>query len=428
MGKQKIRSFKKVVATKICLIVIIGLILGISCFFSQPIEKFLGIGANSSYVGDAQISQTDLSIHYIDVGQGDSTFIHFPDGKTMLIDAGKRKAGDTVVDYLKGQNVEKINYFVLTHSDEDHVGGAVDVLENFEVETIYRPFQISVNKDNTASESEDLGDYLSIYPKNKLSLISTATYRNFITAAYSETYDDNVKSKIIVHYDGIVISGAGYTFEFFAPLIRENVPIKDHSSRTEGYPTKYYSGTSAESINASSPVMLLEYKTQSFVFTGDATEDVERDVIDSLEESETARFKNIDVFQAGHHGSKTSNCQEFLSLMTPAYTVVSVGKDNSYGHPTPEFLERLQSVSHTADYLLRTDEVGSVNFGYHDGQLVYSAIQAGQGVVVRWWYIALGTFVVLTIIILSVKVRTDKTAEAEKKAHKKRLKYYQTHD
>lgn len=411
-------SQKKVIAVKLLLIVILGLVLGISCFFSGPIERALGIGPKrSGFVESAQISQDALRIHYIDVGQGDSTLIEFPDGQVMLIDAGTSKSATHIIDYLKQQKVSVIDHFIVTHSDADHVGGADKVLEAFEIKNIYRPFQISVGADGRATEYEPLGEYIDLYDKD-ISLVSTKTYQRFITAAYTETYTQGGVqrlSDITVFYDGLTIAVGGCTFEFFAPLVRAGAdPIADE--RTGGYPTLYYKDAFGEtSENASSPIILLEYSASSFVFTGDATEAVEKDFLESLTNGERERFSQVDIFAAGHHGSKTSNCEEFLSLLKPTYVVVSCGKDNSYGHPTQEFLDRVNALPHSVnDYLLRTDLLGDIYFGFADGQLVYTAIKEGEGVVVRWWYIALGVFVVLTIVIISVKVTSNKAATAKR--------------
>ncbi len=425
---------KKIIITKAIIIVVLGLVLGISCFFSKPIERALGIGKKeTSYVEGAKIDENDLSVNFIDVGQGDSTLIILPDDTVMLIDAGKASAGDKVVSYLQEKDITTIDYFILTHSDEDHSGGAKKVFDEFDIKTVYRPFQISVTKETgEASESEDLEEYLDIYG-SKINKISTAVYRNFITAAYNEEYAPGLFADVIVHSEGVKIvskdSTKPFTFEFFAPLKIDDTPVSEHSTKTSGYPTKYYSGSLAESNNAASPIMLLEYKDNSFVFTGDAPEVVEEDFLQSIADKESVkeRFSDVDVYSAGHHGSKTSSCQDFLNQIDPTYTVVSCGKDNSYGHPNQEFVDRVNSLTHRVeDYLLRTDTMGDISFGYYDGQLVgaendlvigqliYVANKSGEGVVIYWWYIALGTFIVLSIVIISVKVSKNKMTTAKR--------------
>ena len=399
---------KKVFAGKLVIIVLLGLVLGISCFFSSSIEKFLGIGdKEEAFVNSEVIAESDLSVHYIDVGQGDSTLICLPDETTMLID--------------KNLGIEMIDYFILTHADADHIGGAVKVLEEFEIKAIFRPFQISLNSDGSPSEYEHLGEYITL-PNVVTS--STATYRRTLEAVYKETYTENgatYNTEVWVAYDGLTInsskSSATFNFEFFGPFIYSSTPFSS-STQTTGYPTHY---SSSNESNDASPVMLLEYGTSSFLFTGDACKEVETEVLNSLTESEKERFKNIDVFSAGHHGSRYSNGEEFLNFTTPNYVVVSCGEGNSYGHPHQEFLDIVNSYTHTAsDYLLRTDKLGDIVFGFTtEGTLAYTANSSGDGgVTVYWWHIALGTFIVLTIVVISVKVTTNKTATAKRAVSK----------
>ena len=159
------------------------------------------------------------------------------------------------------------------------------------------------------------------------------------------------------------------------------------------------------------------------MFTGDAGTAVEEDLISSLTTEERARFTDIDVYQAGHHGANNSNAQDFITLTTPDYVVVSAGKDNKYGHPTPEFIEKINGYNHSSlDYLLRTDVSGNIVFGFNsENKLVYAAFEkGGLGVTIYWWEIALGLFVVLTIIVISVKVTTNKKATAKRAVKKTR--------
>ena len=416
---------KKVILIKLISILILGIVLGISLLFSEKIESLLGIGAkDSGFVSKETVFDDGLTIHYLDVGQGDSTLICLPDDTVMLIDAGTSKSAKHIITYLESLNIKTIDYFILTHSDADHSGGAKRVFEAFEIKTIYRPFQISVVDDSAkplvATPYEDLADYLDIYP-GSLNVIETATYRDFITAAYTEFYTEGgvkLDSEVVVHYDGLKIEPKGndqdlFTFEFFAPLKRSEHAI--NTGNTTGYPTKDYGNKSAESKNAASPVMLLEYKENSFVFTGDATDKVEEDFLASLSLDERERFSKVDVFQAGHHGSTSSNCEKLLDLLRPDFTVASAGKGNSYKHPTEEFQNRLKTRhGDHEDYLLITYEIGDITFGYVHGELVYAANQAGTGVVIYWWYIAVGIFVVGTIVIISLKITSNKKATAKR--------------
>ena len=190
---------KKVVAGKFALIIFVGIILGVSCLFSKNIEKALNIGAKqNSFVNSEVIQNSDLTVHYIDVGQGDATFIFLPDGTNMLIDAGTEDASDSLVDYIKDLEVTQIDYFVLTHSDADHSGGADEIFEAFEIKKIYRPFQIAVEKDSNGNlvpiEEEDLSEYYLLNEDN-CNAVSTKTYQDYIKCAHNETYTLNGTKK-----------------------------------------------------------------------------------------------------------------------------------------------------------------------------------------------------------------------------------------
>lgn len=420
---------KKVFAGKFALIILVGIILGVSCLFSKTIEAVLGIGKKEdSIVSLEVINNSKLKVHYIDVGQGDATFIFLPDGTNMLIDTGTEDASDDLVKYIQDLGVSQIDYFILTHSDADHSGGADEVFTAFEIKKIYRPFQIAVEEDDKGNlvpiEEEDLSEYYLLNSED-CNVVSTATYRGYIVGAHNETYTDNgnqYDSEIIISYDGLKINSTlgteNFTIEFFAPFKLNNTLINEEE--TTGYAVNTYGVTNRNNI---SPVILLEYNEKSFLFTGDAGTKVEEDLITSLTTEERERFENIDVFQAGHHGANNSNSQEFIELTTPDYVVVSVGKDNSYGHPTPEFIEKINGYNHSvADYLLRTDTMSNIVFGFDsDGVLAYAAFEKGEGgVTVYWWQIAAGLFIVISIIIISVKVTTNKRATAKRVASRTR--------
>lgn len=415
MAKEKVKEYKKkVIAWKFTIILIVGIILGVSCFFSPKIDKLIGIGdKQSGFVSSEIIQNSKLSIHYINVGQADCTLICLPDGKKMMIDAAENSSADHVIEYLENLNIAVIDYFILTHSDSDHAGGTKKIFNAFEIKNVYRPFQISIDKDtNEPSEFEDLGGYYG--DGGEYNTVNTVTYENFIKAAYTEKYIENGNQKnasVTVFYNDLMISSTStneeeeFVFEFFAPLKRSDVPIDGLNDKTLGYPTKYYNDS-----NDNSPVMLLEYKDESFMFTGDATDEVESDFIDYLSNTEKQRFEKVDVYKLGHHGSNTSNSDKLLSLINPNYVVISSG--NEYGHPHQEILDRVANYPHAAgDYLLRTDAIGDIVFGYDtSGALAYTAGDAGSGIVVYWWQIAAGLFIVITIIVISVKVTKNTRA------------------
>ncbi len=415
----------------ICIVSIIA-ILALSCIWSTQIENALGIGKVPAQIGSYEsVSGKEFQVHYIDVGQGDSTLIKFPDGKTMLIDAGEEEYGDDVVTYLQKENVTKLDYFVLTHSDSDHVGGAQAVLEAFEVQNIYRPFQLACEKSGAFAEDEALATagyidfYTETYTDFSYSKIDTIIYNETITAIYEETYTTSTgktESNVFVNYDGLEIIGSSYTVTWYAPEVyATNVqPMGDI-----GYPTKYYSNP-----NDYSPIINIVYAEESYLFTGDAGTAVEKDFLERVNggvytAEQKQSLQNVLIYKAGHHGSGTSSTEDFLKFIQPKFIVVSCGLNNKYKHPNSSFLQRAQEICNVTEEnggLLRTDKQGNIAIGaaqQESNATIYASGQAiSIGERIRWWQICLGIGVILTIAIISVKgkVTYSKVKKSAKKA------------
>ncbi len=258
--KKKLKKNKK----------IIGIILIAIVFFA--VLKSQG---NSEYenLGD------DFRVHYIDVGQGDSILVQSGE-EYMLIDGGKNVAADTVVNYLKSQNVKKLKYVIGTHPHEDHIGGLDDVIDTFDVENVIMP-----NVTHNTKSFEDVLDSIM----NKGLTITPA------------------------------VSGERYALGDAELLIL--------APNGDGY----------KDLNDYSVVARVQYGNTSFMFTGDAEGISEKEMIDVYGSS-----LRTDVLKLGHHGSTTSTTNDFLELVNPSVAVITVGKDNTYGHPHKEIIERLE--------------------------------------------------------------------------------------
>lgn len=283
--KRKNKS-KKIAEILIALIVVI--IAGISgtTLNNNVNEHSDEIQAN---VQATEVS-TDLKVYFLDVGQADSILIQNGD-KNMLIDAGNNKDGDKLVKYFEDLGIKKFDIIVGTHPHEDHIGGLDDIINNFEVGEIYMP------KVTT----------------------TTATFEDVIDAI------NNKNLKITTPEIGKIFQLGECNFTIISV------------------------GANAEELNETSIVLKMIFGEKTFLFTGDATENNEEDMLE--------KDIQADVLKVGHHGSKTSTSKEFLSKVDPQYAVISLEKGNSYGHPHKETIEKLENKSIK---IYRTDEDGTI--------------------------------------------------------------------
>ena len=235
-----------------------------------------------------------LYVSYIDVGQGDSILIQVGDCD-ILIDAGTASYGTTVSNYLKNKGVDDIELMINTHPDADHCGGLTTVLNNFAVEEVW------ISKDTSKT---------------------TAAYKNFVAAITSEGLTAKKPN-----------AGTVYTYEYLTLTV-------------------LYSEKASDSNN-SSIVVMLEYGSFKFLFTGDVGTEVENKLLSS------GTDLSCDVLKVGHHGSRYSSSASFLSATGADYGIICVGAGNSYGHPTTDALNRLSAAGIK---VYRTDKNGHVVF------------------------------------------------------------------
>ena len=223
--------------------------------------------------------QEDMAVHFIDVGQGLAILVQ-SGGENLLYDGGNRAHADEVVQYLKNQQIETIDYMISSHYDEDHLGGLVKCLDNFEVEHV-------------------LGsDYVH----------TSELFNTFMNTATAHA--------IIVEYPSV-----GDTYEFGTGSFTVMAP----------------DGISQNS-NDNSVVIRLVNGNNSFMFMGDAEETSEQDMIS------TGMNLDCDVLSLGHHGSASSTTWDLLEASTPSWAVISCGQDNSYGHPAAETMGKLKDM------------------------------------------------------------------------------------
>ena len=244
-----------------------------------------------------------LKIHFLDVGQGACALIE-SDGHYMLIDGGGRDSSSFTVSYLAQLGIEKFDYMVATHFDEDHIAGLIGVFNKFAVETVLEP-----------SYETD-----------------TSIYKSFKEA------ENNSKAKVIIPEPGEEYTLGDAKFTVLAP----KKPEKDTDQETAAEGLKE---------NNQSICILLKNGDNKVLFTGDAEQEEEQYLVDS------GRDIRADVYMVGHHGSGSSTSELLLNAVQPKYAVISCGTGNDYGHPVQEVLDRLwdKDVS-----VFRTDEQGNI--------------------------------------------------------------------
>ena len=230
-------------------------------------------------------------VYFLDVGQGDSYLI-YSNHKVILIDTGGNdniKVCDNTIKFLKSTGKSKINYLVLTHGDYDHMGEAMNLVNNFKVEKVIF---------NCGEFNELEKDLIKVLDKKKIPYYSCIKELNI---------DDN---KL-----------------YF-------LNNKDYGNE-----------------NDNSSVIYTKLNNYKFLFMGDAGVEVEEDLIEKY------NLQDIDVLKVGHHGSKTSSSKKFIDEIEPKYSIISVGKNNRYGHPNKEVLDTLNDSK-----IYRTDQDGSIMF------------------------------------------------------------------
>ncbi len=244
--------------------------------------------------------KNDSYVNFLDVGQGDSSLIHLPfDRGDILIDTGGIYNYDIsldIINYLKSEGIKDIDYLVLTHADFDHLGSSISLVNNFKVKNIIF----------NCGEYEKLEkDLIKLLDSKKISYYS----------CISEINIDKYKLLFLK--------------------------------------TKVY-----DNENDNSNIIYFNYNSYKFLFMGDASKDVEENLIKKY------NINNIDVLKVGHHGSKTSSSKEFIDNITPKYSIISVGINNRYGHPNDIVLDNLKSTK-----IYRTDLNGSVMFKIKNNKL-----------------------------------------------------------
>ncbi|MBI2989669.1 MAG: MBL fold metallo-hydrolase [Candidatus Magasanikbacteria bacterium] len=304
---------------KIIIIILMSIVILALYFFVYKNHFNLSQSNFSSKKSDVSLP---LRVYFFDIGQGDATFIEFPNGEQMLIDC----AVDARILEALGRTMSfydrEIDYLVVTHPDMDHYGGCIDLLHRFRIKTlIYDGFE--------KNESE----YWRFFMDTLRSF--EASGLNFIQADSEFSWDRG-----------------GTRVDFLFP---------DRDILIQGPPK----GVDPSSGNNASIVIKMTYGSQDFLFMADAEYELEQYLLEKYGDR-----LEVEVLKVGHHGSDTSSSQNFLDQVNPTYAIISSGEDNKYGHPSKRVLKRLERKGAT---IWRTDREGDILMSvYHDTIEMYA--------------------------------------------------------
>jgi competence protein ComEC len=271
MKKRKKNNMKKI---ELVLALLVAITIFVGCQNTSPPEPIEEVSVISESIEGL------LAIHYLDVGQGDSTFIILPNGKTMLIDAGSRNSAAFITEYIQLHGGGSVDYLIVTHPHEDHIGGIPKVIEAFDIGSLFMP-----NAVHTTQSFERMLDAIE---------------------AKGLRVKDAMAGEVIFEYDSV-------RAEFIAP-------------NSERY----------SNLNNYSAVVRLTYNDASFLFMGDAEKESEDEILDA------GHDVTADVIRIGHHGSRSSSSARFIYAVSPKYAIISVGENNLYNHPHQEVLDILE--------------------------------------------------------------------------------------
>lgn len=250
-----------------------------------------------------QLPDDRFHIYFLDVGQGDSTFVKTPFGHQILIDGGPNNYVIEELGKVMPFFDKTIDLVILTHPHADHIDGMVEVLKRFEVENVLMTGVYS-------------GD---------------STYLEFLR---------------VIEEQGVRVFIAKNEMGFLFGDVEVDVL----------YPVESFFGKSFDNINNSSIVVRISYGEESILITGDLEIEGEEELVES------GLLDNVDILQVGHHGSKTASSLPFLAKISPEIAVISCGEDNKFGHPHTEALENLEMAG--VEEVYRTDLDGTIEFVY----------------------------------------------------------------
>ena len=267
-------------------------------------------------------SHSMFQINFVDVGQGDCTYIKTFSGKNIIIDGGegnteKYDYGENIVlPYLLDREVKKIDYLIISHADSDHIGGLFAIIENIKIDKILIGIQPQISE-----------QYVELLEISK---------------------DKNIKLVELKAGDRLNLEKEIY-LEVLWPKENDFIELN--------------------TLNNNSLVFKISYKKFSILFTGDIEEIAEKEILKLYENNKS--FLNATILKVAHHGSKTSTCLEFLKSVNPKIVLIGVGKNNNFGHPSKSVINRLKDNN---VQIYRTDYNGEINIVFSKNRITVNTM------------------------------------------------------
>ncbi len=317
--KNKITSKKTVKSAKLVLTILFVVLTALFSFARTlnsyiptwlqiptwpQIYKFVGLHLEEY----TEIPDAPLVVSFIDVGQGDCTFIKTKEAD-ILIDAGESESAETVLEYLNLYNVDDLEYIIATHPHSDHVGALPKIMEEIETEKLVLP----IKSEKTTDGIEYRNELIQIAREKNIEVTEVSLDNDYVDSDYEITLGE-------------------LNLDFLGPIADD------------------------ENLNNTSLIVRLTFGETSFLFTGDAEKLEEYTLVSRNFKQGGATLKS-DVLKVPHHGSNTSSTPDFIEAVNPKYAVISCGADNEYGHPHNV---TIQTLTNAGAQILRTDIFGSI--------------------------------------------------------------------